>query len=107
MSGDYGFPSGNFGRCSQMTNWILYYGATCHITPEVSNCISGSLEDIDKHIEVAEGHHVMAKQIGKVQIQLYDHNRYPFIVTLHNILLAPDLCDSLFSIFALMNLGHA
>ena len=29
-----------------------------------------------------------------------------FIATLHNVLLAPDLCDRLFSIITLMNLGH-
>ena len=29
-----------------------------------------------------------------------------FIATLHNTLLAPDLCDRLFSIIALMNLGY-
>ena len=30
----------------------------------------------------------------------------PFIATLHNVLLAPDLCDRLFSIITLMNSGH-
>ena len=34
----------------------------CHMTPEVSDFISGSLDDTDKHIEVADGHHVLAKQ---------------------------------------------
>ena len=29
-----------------------------------------------------------------------------FIATFHNILMAPDLCDSLFSIIVLMNSGH-
>ena len=28
-------PSGNFGDSSQLTNWILDSGATCHMTPEV------------------------------------------------------------------------
>ena len=35
-----------------------------------------------------------------------NNNGDPFIATLHNILLAPDLCDRLFSIITLMNLGH-
>ena len=35
-----------------------------------------------------------------------DDNGYPFIATLHNVLLAPDLCDRLFSIITLMNSGH-
>ena len=29
-----------------------------------------------------------------------------FIATLHNVLLAPELCDRLFSIISLMNSGH-
>ena len=29
-----------------------------------------------------------------------------FIATLHNVLLAPDLCNRLFSIITLINLGH-
>ena len=30
----------------------------------------------------------------------------PFIAMLHNVLLAPDLCDRLFSTITLMNSGH-
>ena len=33
-------------------------------------------------------------------------NGNPFIVTLHNVLLEPELCDGLFSTITLMNLGH-
>ena len=62
------------------------------MTPEVSDFIPGLLEDTDKHIEVADGHHVTAKQKGPVQIKMYDDNGYPFIATLHNLLLAPYLC---------------
>ena len=32
------------------------------MTPEVSDLIPGSLEGTDKYIEVADGHHVMAKK---------------------------------------------
>ena len=35
-----------------------------------------------------------------------DDNGNPFIATLHNVLLEPDLCDRLFSIITLMNSGH-
>ena len=35
-----------------------------------------------------------------------DDNRYPFIATLHNVLLAQDLCNRLFSIIKSKNLGH-
>ena len=35
-----------------------------------------------------------------------DDNGKPFIATLYNVLFALDLCNRLFSIIALMNLGH-
>ena len=54
----------DYGDSSQLTNWILDSGATCHIMPEVTDFISGSLEDTDKFIEAANGHHVTAKQKG-------------------------------------------
>ena len=62
MSNNDEYPSGNFGDSLQLTNWILDYGSTCHIIPEVSDFIIGSLEDTDKKIEVADGHHVTSKQ---------------------------------------------
>ena len=76
------------------------------MTPEVSDFIPGSLEDTYKYIEVADGHHVTAKQKGQVRIKMCDDNRKTFIATLYNVLLAPDLCDKLFSIITLMNAGH-
>ena len=82
------------------------YGETCHMTPELSYFISGSLEDTDKYIEVVDRHHVTEKQKDQVQIQICDNNGKPFIATLYNVLLAPDLCNRLFSIITLMNSGH-
>ena len=55
-----------YGDSSQLTNLILDLGATCHMTPEVSGFIPGSLEDMDKYIEVADRHHVTEKQKGQV-----------------------------------------
>ena len=72
-----------YGDSSQLTNWILDSGATCHMTPEVSDFIPGTLEDTDKYIGVADGHHVTAKQNGQVKIQMCDDNGKPFIATLH------------------------
>ena len=77
------------------------------MTPEVSDFIPGSLEDTDKYIEVANGHHVTAKQKGQLQIQMCDDNRKTFIATLYNVLLEPDLCNRLFSIITLMNVGQS
>ena len=42
MSGNDECPSGNFGDSSQLTNWILYSGATCHMIPNISDFILGS-----------------------------------------------------------------
>ena len=95
-----------YGDNSQLTNWILYSGATCHMTPEVTDFIPGSLEDTNKYIEVADGHHVIAKQKGSVRIQMCNNNRKKFIAKLYKVLLAPDLCDRLFSIITLINAGH-
>ena len=106
MSSNDECPSGNFGDSSKLTNWILDSGATCHMTPEVSDFIPGSLQDKNKRIEVTDRHHVTMKQKGQVQIKMYDNNGYPFIATLPNVLLAPDLCDRLFLIITLMNSGH-
>ena len=50
MYGNDECTSVNFGDIYQLTNWILDSGAICHMTPEVSDFIPGSLEDVDKHI---------------------------------------------------------
>ena len=96
MSSNDKCPSGNFCDSSQLTNWFLDSVATCHMTPEVSDFIPGSLEDTDKHIEVVYGHHVTSKKKGQVRIKMCNDHGDPFIATLHNVLLAPDLCDGLF-----------
>ena len=106
MSNDDVSKNKDYGDSSQLTNWILDSGATCHTMTEVTDFIPGSLEDTDKFIEVADGHHVTAKQKGSVRIQMFDDNGETFIATLYKFLLAPDLCDRLFSIITLMNSGH-
>ena len=106
MSSNDEFPSGNSGDSSQLTNWIVDSGAMCHMTPEFSYFIPGSLEHTYKHIEVQDGYHVTAKQKVQEQIKMCDNHGDPFIATLHNVLLAQDVCNRFFSIIALMNLGH-
>ena len=51
MSNDDVSKSKDYGNSSQLTNWILDSGATCHMTPEVTDFITGTLEDTDKFIE--------------------------------------------------------
>ena len=74
MSGNDECSGGNFGDSLQQTNWVLDYGATCHMTREVSDFIPGLLDDTDKHIEVIDRHLVTAKQKGQVQIKMCDNN---------------------------------
>ena len=96
MSSNGECTSGSFGDSSQLTNWITDYGATCHMKPKVSDFIPVLLEDMDKHIEVMDGHHVTAKQKYQARIKMCDDHGDTFIATLHNVMLAPDLCDKLF-----------
>ena len=88
MSSDDERESKEYGDSLQLTNWILDSEATCHMTPEVTDFIPGSLEDTDKLIEVADGHHVTEKQKGSVRIQMCDDNGKKFVATLYNVLLA-------------------
>ena len=62
ISGNDKCPCETFGDSLQLTNWILDSWATCHMTAEVYGFIPGLLEDMDKHIEVLDGHHVTAKK---------------------------------------------
>ena len=41
MSDNYECSSRDFGDNSQLTNWILNSGETCHMMPQVSNFIPG------------------------------------------------------------------
>ena len=106
MSSDDKRKSVKYGDSLQLTNWILDSGATCHMTPKVSDFIPGTLEDTDKFIEFVDGNHVTAKQKVQVQIQMCDDNGKTFIATIYNVLFAPDLCDRIFSIITLMNAGN-
>ena len=106
MSGNDESTSRYFSDSLQYTNVILDSGATWHMTPQVSNFILGLLEDTDRNIEVADGHHVMAKQKEQVWIKICDDNIDNFVAILHNILLAPDLYYRSFYIITLMDLVY-
>ena len=53
MSNNAEIPRRNYGDRSQLTNWILDSGATCHMTPYISDFISVSLVETYTYIEVA------------------------------------------------------
>ena len=76
------------------------------MTPKFSNFVPLLLIETDKYIEVADGNYVTEKQTGQVQISIHDDNGQLLISTLYNFLSDSDLCDRLFSIIVLMNLGH-
>ena len=38
----------------QMTSWVLGSAATCHMAPEISAFVPGSLVEMDEYIEVAD-----------------------------------------------------
>ena len=78
----------------------------CHMTPQVSDFIPGLLEDMDKYVDVVDGHYFTAKQKGQVQIRICDDNRYSVIKPFHTVIFAPDLCNRLFLISTLKNSGH-
>ena len=75
MSSDDKREGKDYGDSSQLTNCILDSGDTCDMMPEVTYFIPESLEDTDKFIEVADRHHVTAKQKVSVRIQICDDNR--------------------------------
>ena len=82
MSSDDKREIKDYGDSSQVTYWILDSGSTFHMTPEVMDFIPGSLEDTDKFIEVADRHHVTAKQKGSVRIEMSDDNGKTSVTTL-------------------------
>ena len=67
MSSNDEYSSEKYCDSSSFTKYILYSGATCHMTPEVSYFVPFSLEDTDKYIEVADGHHFTAKKKVKYE----------------------------------------
>ena len=79
MSSDDKRERKDYGDSLLLTNWILISGATCHMTPEVTDFVPLSLEDTDKFIEVADGHHVTEKQKVSVRIQMCDDNGKTFV----------------------------
>ena len=60
-------PRRYFGDSSQLTNWILDSGATCHMKPKIWYFIPGSLMEADKYIEFSYRNLFKDKQTGEVQ----------------------------------------
>ena len=67
----------NYGDSSQLTNLILESSLTCHMTPDISDFIPGSLVETYKYIEVTYGHFITSKQTGELQIKMRDNNEKP------------------------------
>ena len=67
IPGNENSPNRHFGDSWQLTNCILYSGATWHMMPHIFDFIPGSLKDTDKDIEFVDGHHAVAKQKDKFE----------------------------------------
>ena len=102
MSDHDKFPSVIFGDSSQSTNWILDSWATCHMEPEVSVFIPCLLEDTDNYRQTSSHGETKRTSTNKN----CNNNEDPFIATLHNVVLAPDFCNRLFSIIMLLHSGN-
>ena len=64
FSTNAGSSRSNYGDISQLTNWILDSGETCHMKPEISGFIMVSLVETHKYTKFAYVHFVTAKQTG-------------------------------------------
>ena len=106
MYGNDEFLSEHFGDSSQLTNSILDYGETCHMTPEFSDLLQVHYKIRINILKLRTDITSQRRKKGQVRIKICDDNGDPFIATLHIVLLAPDLCEKLFSIITLMNSGH-
>ena len=98
MSFNVESPRSNFGDRSQLTNWILDLGETCHMAPDISDFIPVSMLERYKYIEATDGHLVTAKKTGEAQIKMYDDNGKPFIATLYTILFLQNFAIDYFTI---------
>ena len=65
MSSDDEHKNVKYGDSLQLTNWILDSGATCHMTPEVSDSILGSLEDTENTLKLRTD--IMSRQKKKIK----------------------------------------
>ena len=72
-------PRISYGDILQLTNYILDSGSNCHMIPDISYFIPGSLVEKDKYIKVSYRHFITAKQSGRVQIEMCNNNGKPFI----------------------------
>ena len=82
-------PRAYFGDILQLTNWILYSSATCHMPLEISYLLPVSLVETDKCIKPEYGNVFTVKKTRKDQINMCGDNSKPFIAKLYNVLFHP------------------
>ena len=63
-----------FGNSLQLTNWVLDSGTTCHMTPDISDYITGLLVETGKYNEVLDGIFFTTKQTGDVGNRYFPPN---------------------------------
>ena len=92
MSNNAAIPRRDYGYSSQLTHWVLDSGATCHMTPDISYCIPAHLwKQINISMLNMGIFHSKKNRISSNKMR--DNNVKPFVATLNNLLLSPDLCN--------------
>ena len=61
MSFNSEIPTWYFGDSLQLINLVLDSSATCHMTPEISYVIPGSMVETYKYIKVSDGNFITEK----------------------------------------------
>ena len=56
MSSNIESPRRYFGHSLKLIDYILDSGAMCHMTPQISDFVPGSLVETSEYIEVSDGH---------------------------------------------------
>ena len=94
MSSNDERSSKKYGDSSQLINWILDSGATCHMNQKF-------------RISFQDHQRIRINTLKlRTDITSRRNKKIFFIATLHSVLLSPDLCNRLFSIITLVNSGH-
>ena len=98
-------PSPNV-MTNDLENWVLDSGCTSHMTPFLSDFDRNSMTEVEKVIEVAEGHEIMCRSKGTISMTVYNDIGERIVLEIIDILYVPDLSRRLFSSMSLYRQKH-
>lgn len=105
-SGSHAFMA-NARSDNVTTSWYIDSGASYHSTSNTSLFLPGSLREVkSRRIELADGSHVTANQIGQVS-GTFTTDEGEFDVTLKDVLYVPKLNVNLISVGAIQQNGYS